>query len=108
MDEFDKLKEQAKKIEERYISYPADKYLDGWADEIIAGSKNPLKFGFRKIDDSIVGGLKGMLCGFIGKGGTKKSLAAMNMLNKNLKYNLNLKQNLKKNHLYLKKNLQEN
>ena len=82
----DDLLKKAEQKEQELIDYlarPPHELLQDAANAIIKSGENPLYFGYEKIDNELEGDLRGQLCGFIGRGGTRKSLAAMNLLNLN-------------------------
>ena len=78
-----KLKSKIKQ-EERKAYKSAYEWVDDWVDLGIRQKENPLLFGFEEIDNDIKGNMRGSLGAFIGYGGTKKSLLALNVLNLNI------------------------
>lgn len=82
-DAINNLKSKIQQQEKKMYKSAAD-WVDDWIDLGIRQKESPLMFGFDQIDEDLKGNMRGSLGAFIGYGGTKKSLLALNILNLNI------------------------
>ena len=88
-DPFEELKgkvQKAKNRPELELLRP-DELVDNYVKSIIRAKEHPIGFGMPKLDDELRGDLRGKIGAFIGYGGTRKSLLALNMTNYNAHHN---------------------
>lgn len=71
------------KENKRFKVFTAKEIVKPFFEKIDRSTGAPLQFGFKTFDDLFDGDMRGQLAAFIGYGGTKKSLFALNMVNSN-------------------------
>lgn len=84
-DILNKLDKKIKKAQDKYKLYTASELVDRFVDQY-TDKREPIRFGINAFDDLFDGNLRGQLGAYVGYGGTKKSLFALN----NANYNSNI------------------
>lgn len=83
MDSLKKLEKKINKIENKYKLYTASELTDRFVDQYLDKGEKKISFGFEAFDELFDGDVRGQLAGYIGYGGAKKSLFALNNANLN-------------------------